>query len=173
MKSYFAYILVFLLIAPIVLAGVGRTIDLDFSKEPKYIVIMLQGDRVKFNALDGEHTIIVHAIKDKDKTVELEIYPYKKDVTYVSLKSKANVVKIDLDKNGTHDLKVSLAQVSSNKALLVFELVNEKYINQLTGRVLNPIPKKFYEDKNFIIAGIIGLIILIIIIILILKNRKK
>jgi len=180
MKNYIAYILIILLIIPIVLAGSGRTIDLDFSKEPKYVVIMLDNDRVKFNALDGEHTVILHKIKDTNtgKTAELEIYPYYQNlkeggVEYVTLDNKANTLKIDLDKNGVHDLKISLVQIKDNKALLVFEQINEKYINKLTGRVLNPQPKKFYENNNFIIAGIIGLIILIIIIILILKNRKK
>ncbi len=180
MKNIIAFILIFLLIAPIVLAGSGRTIDLDFSQEPKYIYPFLEGDRVRFNLLDDEHTIIIHDIKDtsEGKTVELEIYSFYQNireggVDYVTLNEKANTLKIDLDKNGVRDLKISLVQIKDNKVWLIFEEVNEQYISQLTGRVLNPSPKKFYEDTNFIIAGIIGLIILIIILILILKNRKK
>jgi len=180
MKSYIVYFLVFLLIAPIVLAGVGRTIDLDFSQEPRYVVIMLEGDRVKFNALNGEHTIIVHDIKDtsEGQTVELEIYPYYKNleegnVNYVTLNSKANTVKIDLDKNGVHDLKISVAQVGDKKALLVFEQINEKYMNNVTGRVLNTQSKSFYQDKNFIIAGVVGLVLLIVILSLILRKKRK
>lgn len=171
MKSNIIYILVFLLIVPIILAGAGRTIDLDFSQEPKYVVIMLENDRVEFNMLDGEHTIIVDKIKNGN--IDLDIFPYKQDVTYASLNSKANVLKVDLDKNGVHDLKISVAQIGDKKALLVFEQINEQYINKLTGRVVNPVTKKFYENKNFIIAGIAGLIVILIIIILILKNRKK
>jgi len=174
------YALIFLLMISIVIAGAGRTIDLDFSKEPKYIYPFLESDRAKFNMLGDEHTIIIHKIKDdvKGQSVELEIYPYYQsikegNVDYVTLNNKGNTVKIDLDKNGVRDLKVSLVQIKDKKAWLIFEQINETYINQLTGKTLNSSPKKFYQDKNFIIAGVIGLIILIIILILILKNRKK
>ncbi len=177
MKNYIVVFLVFLLIAPIVLAAAGRTIDLDFTKEPKYILIMLPSDRVRFSMAGGEHTIIVHDIKAKDKTVELEIYPYYKNhetnVNYVTLNSKANAIKIDIDQNGVHDLKVSLAQISDQKAILVFELINEKYINNVTGNVLNTQSKPFYQNKNFIIAGVVGLVILIVILSLILRKKKK
>jgi hypothetical protein len=171
MRNCIVYILVFLLIVPIALAGTGRTINLDFSKEKYYVYPFFENDRVKFNMLDGEHTIIIDAIK-KDG-IDLDIFPYKQDVNYISLTNRADVIKVDLDKNGIHDLKIGLAKIENKKVWLVFEEINEQYLSNLTGRVLNPTLKKFYEDKNFIIAGIIGLIILIIIIILILKNKKK
>jgi len=175
MKSYIAVFLVFLLIASIVLAGSGKMTNLDFSKEPLYIYRMFENDGVKFNMLGGDHIIIVDNIKDKG--VDLQIHPYYKNyeanVNYVTLNDKA-ALKLDLDKNGVRDLKVSLAQIYPDKSVkLVFEQINETYINNLTGRVLNPSPKKFYQDKNFIIAGVVGLVLLIVILSLILRKKRK
>lgn len=111
----------FLILSSLVLAA-GQTIKIeDLDNNKIQTATLWQKDRVAFDILNGSHTIIIDEIRNK--TIDLDIFPYLKDVFYISLR-QGTYIKVDLNKDFIIDLIVRLEDINNKNISLKLERVS-------------------------------------------------
>ena len=182
-------ILIILILIPIVFAGNSKT--LRFSEDDEKIFYNFkERDKVDFNLVNGTHTIILDEVYPTKEIIELIVFPYSYEGSYISL-SKNNYIMLDFDRDRIDDMRVKLSDITSNEsALLLFHkvsptseyqtlstnkeknisIVENNTINEITGEVTG---SKTTDYKNGIIITISIIIVLLILTFIFRKIKKQ
>lgn len=162
MKIYL-YFLVFLMFLTSVFA-IGNTLVVDLTKVALNSVTLGVKDRMSFNLLGGEHTIIIDKIHDKG--VDLDIFPFvdkKEPVSYITLKYDRHI-KVDLDRDNSDDLNIRLLNINGDEVTIMVENLNFDPDSV-------PVNGKDRDVNLLLIMGIItGLFLLVLLVYLFYKK---
>ena len=147
----------------------GRSLNIDFSTNDLQLVMLLEKDRIEFDLVNGTHTIIADEIKENGD-VDLDIFPYyetQDQVAYATV-GPEKLINIDLNKDHKSDLRVSFYGKSENKTVLLFENLENKNQEIITGEVV----REVNGNKFIPYVIIIFLLIISLIIFFFIKKRK-
>ena len=143
----------------------GFSSDIDFSEEDTIAIVMDSGDEVRFELLEGEHSVYITDVSSS--AIKFRVAPFLggDSVTFPAYVSLDTISKIDLNKDGSDDLNIALYSVDEDeRATVVFQLIEE---NEVTGNV-----GVVEEVKNFksIWLTIIGISVVILIVVLVFRS---
>jgi len=158
-------LLMLLFIIPVALAA-GQTINLDdFSKSQLQIVTLGERDRMAFNMLEGEHTIIIDKILNS--SADLSIFPYLKDNMFLTITSK-KYIKLDLNRDHIIDLIIRLENINGKNVTLSIEKVSidERTIMEKKYNISYYNTTSQYSGKNESKAYTVGILAVIFVIII-------
>ena len=146
-------ILIFILNVVFVNAQVLIT-PVDFSNSNPVAYRLEDGDGISFIIKDKEYVISIDEIGKS--SVRLKSFFYNNDqreTFYMPLGFKYSY-KLDFDKNNIYDLKINLAEVENNTAVILFERIYEKKENKITSKTT--------YNNPFNLKGIIITILIIL-----------
>jgi len=140
----------------------AETIDVDFTQETTFGVIVTYGDLVNLGMYDDIHVFYLDEIFDHGG-VRFKFVPFSSNNTdaqgaYASLDA---VSVIDLDRDGESDINVAIYSVDEDdKVTMIFQEISES--NGLTGDATGVVDENSNKTIFLIVLGVIVVILLII-----------
>jgi len=162
MKKILIYTFIFsILLYSVIAANVYEAED--FTKHPKQLVILGERDAVSINWDDKKHQVMVRKIYQDQNKIDLTAFIEGAETPfYVSITSKTSL-QLDFQQDLEYDMKVSIFNILKEEktVALTFEKIDKEF-SPIIGEIIEKQPEnKFYQNKNYLFAGIILLILII------------
>tara|TARA_Y100000310_G_scaffold287834_1_gene312976 strand:+ start:2501 stop:3283 length:783 start_codon:yes stop_codon:yes gene_type:complete len=159
-------LLLTLLLVVVVSAGESR--DLDFSEQSSQAVFVFEGDELRFELLDGTHSLIIEEVVSSS-SVKFDIVPFfdtENTRAWPGFVSLDTIMRVDLDKDGADDIYVALYGVDEETGevhLVVQDRSNREDGDDDIGVVDGDAPSSDEGwNKNYILALVAIAILLIL-----------
>jgi len=155
----------------------GNSYDVSFEDQNSQAIYLYENDEVRFELLDGEHSIIVEEVSEIG--AKFDIVPFIHDgVTnaWPGMATLDTIMKVDLDKDGYYDMNVAVYSVASDGQVhLVLQVADNSDDDDdgssiVTGLVVDDEEEESDIDwKNYILA-VLGILIVIIVAVFVLRS---
>lgn len=149
----------------------GNSYDLSFGSGSTQAIYLQEGDEVRFELLNGEHSLIMEQVGST--SVKVDIAPFFNTGEYSmsgGLILLDTIMKIDLDQDGVADVNVALYSVSEEGIVhLVLQDASAESSDLVTGLVTE-------DEENSLgnyVLGIVGVVIVLLLAFLFFRDRKE
>lgn len=86
----------------------------DFSKKPQQGITISKGDSLQFELLNGTHYLRYKELSTDNKTVKINLYPFKGAAQQIPYFTADRLIYVDLDKDGIDDLLLDIYSIEDN-----------------------------------------------------------
>ena len=105
----------------------GNSYDVSFEGQNSQAIYLYEDDEVRFELLDGEHSLIVEEVTTTG--AKFDVVPFIHDEitnAWPGIVTLDTIMKVDLDKDGYNDLNVALHTVAADGEVhLVLQVADE------------------------------------------------
>ncbi len=160
----------------LVLAGDSQ--DVDFSSLQTHPVFLYEGDEVRFELLDGQHTIIIEEVGSTSVKLDIGVF-LDRDNTVLApgLLGFDTINKIDLDKDGVTDLNVALYGIADDGQVhIVLQVADDEGDEEISGDVgvVDSGDAPFYdEETRSLLLKIVGALVLVLVLFFVFRGSKE
>ena len=100
--------LVGLLLLSLASVSAGDSFDVNFTELRSHSVFMYEGDEVRFELVDGLHSVIIEDVGSSSIKLDFVLFIDGETEVTPGLVSLDSVLKVDLDRDGENDLNLAL-----------------------------------------------------------------
>ena len=155
----------------------GNSYDVSFEGQNSQAIYLYEDDEVRFELLDGEHSLIVEEVTTTG--AKFDVVPFIHDEitnAWPGIVTLDTIMKVDLDKDGYNDLNVALYTVAADGEVhLVLQVADEVNVvddNIVTGLVVDEDEESNVDWKNYLLA-FLGILIVVVIAVFVLRSADS